>query len=113
MKEIQEKSTFVQVSARFELANIRFKLARVNCQMKKIRKSLFSCLHFQVHIFGCLPPIFLESSFLGLCSGLRSSVSGLFVFATTINSNLFKYIERLTCNVAQWFQLLSIKLVNQ
>ena len=67
MKEIQEKSTLVRVTARFKLANIRFKLSRVDCKMKKIRKSLLTSTFSEVHVFGCLPPIFLESSFLGLC----------------------------------------------
>ena len=67
MKEIQEKSTLVRVTARFELINTRFKLSRVDCKMKQIRKSLLTSPFSEVHVFGCLPPIFLESSFLGLC----------------------------------------------
>ena len=62
----------VQVSARFELANLRFGLLRVDCKMKKIRRSSILGLvlqwsSFQVHVFGCLPPIFRGSLFLGLC----------------------------------------------
>ena len=84
----------------FELADIRFKLLGVNCKGKKIRGSSFFSLcfwgssTFQVHVFGCLPTIFLGSLF----SGLRSSFSGFFFFAMTINPHPFYTIK--TYNVA-------------
>ena len=91
-----EINLMVQVSARSELANLRFGLLRVDCKMKKIRRFSFSGLHFrglhfQVHVFGCLPPIFRGSLF----SGLRSSFLGVFIFAMTINPHSFDTLKDL------------------
>ena len=47
-----EINLMIQVSARFELANLRFGLSRVDCKMKKIRRSSFSGLHFQGSSFS-------------------------------------------------------------
>ena len=47
-----EINLMVQVSASFELANLRFRLSRVYCKMKKIRRSSISGLHFQGSSFS-------------------------------------------------------------
>ena len=67
-----EINLMVQVSARFELTNLRFGLSRVDCKMKKLRRSSFSGLHFQGSSFSgtrfwVFTPIFRGSFFAGLC----------------------------------------------
>ena len=47
-----EVNLMVQVSARFELANLRFRLSGVDCKVKQIRRSSFSGLHFQGSSFS-------------------------------------------------------------
>ena len=59
-----EINLMVQVSARFELANLRFGLSRVDCKMKKIRRYSFLGLHFQGSSFSgtrfwVFTPVFL------------------------------------------------------
>ena len=47
-----EVNLMVQVSARFELANLRLRLSGVDCKMKQIRRSSFLGLHFQGSSFS-------------------------------------------------------------
>ena len=47
-----EINLMVQVSARFELTNLRFRLSRADCKMKKLRRSSFSGLYFQGSSFS-------------------------------------------------------------
>ena len=59
-----EINLMVQVSARFELANLRFGLLRVDCKVKKIRRYSFLGLHFQGSSFSgthfwVFTPVFL------------------------------------------------------
>ena len=61
----------VQVSARFELANLRFRLLRVDCKMKKIRRSSILGLLLQ------------WSSFSGTCFWVFTpNFSWVFVFGS-------------------------------
>ena len=89
----------VKVSARFELTNLSFGLLRVDCKMKKIRRSLFSGLLFQGSSFSgtrfwVFTPnfswVFVFGSVFQVL-GLR--FWGVFIFAMTINPHSFDTLK--------------------
>ena len=86
----------VQVSARFELANLRFGLLRVDCKMKKIRRSSILGLLLQWSSFsGTCFWVLYPQFFVGLCFWVCVSGLGVFTFAMTINPHSFDILTEL------------------